>query len=65
MSSDRVIFFLVNQESFDNTIKSVARTFAWATPQKIDNLYFDDHDHFGVLFWYNDSLEQAEKMKTK
>lgn len=43
-------------------IKSVVRTFQW-TPEVIDNLYFDDIDYHGLIFWYNDVIEVSKEIK--
>lgn len=43
-------------------IKSVVRTYNW-TPDVIDNLFFDDLDHHGLIFWYDDTKEIEKKLK--
>jgi len=47
-----------------NVIKSVVREFHW-TPKKIESLYCDDADFFGLMFWYNDVLEMHKEIKPK
>ena len=45
-------------------IKSVVRTFHW-TPDTIKKLYHDNIDYQGLIYWYNDAAEVAEKIKPK
>ncbi|PXX26281.1 hypothetical protein C7967_11543 [Thalassospira sp. 11-3] len=43
-------------------IKSVVRYFKW-TPETIDQLFLDDYDHHGLVYWYKDVEEQEKAMK--
>jgi len=43
-------------------IVSVVRYTQWP-PSVIDELYLDDLDHHGLVYWYNDAKEQDEKVK--
>ena len=45
-----------------NMIKTVARFFKW-TPEQIGELYLDDFDYLGLVFWYQDCREQDEQAK--
>lgn len=45
-------------------IVSVVREHHW-TPQKIESLYLDDADFFGLKFWYNDVREVNRELKVK
>ena len=43
-------------------IKSVARQYHWP-PDKIESLYVDDTDFFGLEYWYNDALEIEKEIR--
>ena len=45
-------------------IKSVARTFTWASPDYINNKMFfmDSKTIEGIEFWYNDVVEQNREL---
>lgn len=45
-------------------VRSIARTYHW-TPTTIDDLYLHDRDHFGLMYWYNDSLEMEKELNVK
>ncbi len=32
-------------------------------PQTIKDLYVDDYDFMGLLYWYNDAIEQNNEAK--
>jgi len=40
----------------------VVREHHW-TPQKIESLYLDDADFFGLIYWFNDIREVNEELK--
>lgn len=42
-------------------IKTVVREHHW-TPNKIESLYLDDADFFGLKYWYNDILEVNDEL---
>jgi len=46
----------------DNVIKTIVRSTRW-TPHYIADLYCDDYDEFGLIYWYNDIKEQNEQLK--
>ena len=46
-------------------IKTVARSYPWASPDKINEMFCDDEDYFGLDFWYKDVQEQHEEMNKK
>lgn len=48
----------------DPIIKTVVRYHHWS-PEVINNMYTDDYDHQGLLYWYNDCREQDENFKSK
>jgi len=33
------------------------------TPEIIDKLYFDEIDHHGIMYWYNDAELYAKQLK--
>lgn len=43
-------------------IRSIVREYKWP-PHVIDELYVDDIDHHGLIFWYNDVLDMHEQLK--
>lgn len=45
-------------------IKSVVREHHWS-PEVISSLYLDGVDYFGLEWWYNDSKEVEESLKSK
>jgi len=52
----------VTKKSLDAIIVSVARTFKWS-PKALMEMYVDDFDYQGLIFWYNDVKEQNDKLK--
>lgn len=46
----------------DNAIVSVVRALHWS-PNDIKNLYLDDADFFGLMFWYDDVDKHNEQLK--
>ena len=44
-------------------VKSVVREFKY-TPKDIDELYLDEIDYHGLIFWYNDVLQIQKDLKT-
>lgn len=49
-------------ENINAMIVSVVRYTHWS-PKIIDELYLDDLDHNGLLFWYNDIKEQNKAIE--
>ena len=49
-------------DNINTVIISVVRYTNWP-PSVIDEMYLDDLDHHGLLFWYNDIKEQDKAMK--
>ena len=47
----------------NNIIKSVVREYHF-TPETIDDLFMDDVDYHGLLFWYDDTLQIQKELKT-
>lgn len=43
-------------------IITVVRYYKWSPPI-VENLYLDDLDYNGLVFWYNDAQTQDEKAK--
>lgn len=50
--------------NLDNVIKSVVWEFKWS-PKEIDELYIDDIDHHGLIYWYNHAVEMEKKHNKK
>lgn len=48
----------------DGAIKTIARYYKWK-PAEINELFCDDIDHLGLLYWYNDAKEQDDKSKSE
>lgn len=46
-------------------IKTVARTFNWASPDVLKNMYCDNEDFDGIQFWYEDVIEQHKEIESK
>lgn len=49
--------------SFDAVVKTVVMEFHWS-PNIIDEMYFDDLDHHGLMYWYNHLKESHKKIKS-
>jgi len=45
-------------------IKSIVNEFHWS-PKIIDNLYCDDIDHHGLIYWFEHLKEVHSKLKNK
>lgn len=45
-------------------IKSVVNHYKW-TPQEVDELYCDDIDFKGLIYWYNEVKDIVSKSKQK
>jgi hypothetical protein len=43
-------------------VKSVVRTYHWP-PDVIGGLFIDNEDYRGLLYWYNDVIDQKPKKK--
>lgn len=43
---------------------SVAREFKWS-PGILGDLFFDDQDYKGLIFWYKDVEEMNKQLKDK
>ena len=52
------------QTNFENMVRTVVREHHWS-PTEIENLYLDDADFFGLMWWYNDILEVNEELNKK
>ena len=46
-------------------IKTVSRSFNWASPFVIQEMYCDDEDFLGIEYWYNDVQDQHNELKEK
>ena len=44
-------------------LKSVVREFNF-TPKDIDDMYLDDQNYHGIIYWYNDVLQIEKDLKT-
>jgi hypothetical protein len=44
-------------------VKTVCRSFPWASPQYIDGMFMDAKDHHGLIYWYNDVYDQHREVK--
>lgn len=44
---------------------SVARSYSWANPETLNNMYVDSEDVFGLMLWYNDVQEQNKEIENK
>ena len=44
-----------------NVVKSLARLYKW-TPFEIAELYLDDADEFGILFWFEDAKDYINEI---
>lgn len=44
-------------------IKTICRSFDWASPMIVNDMYCDEEDYFGIGFWYNDVKEQHEEIE--
>lgn len=45
----------------DSMIKSVVRVFKF-DPEKIGNLFIDEIDYLGLVYWFNDSQEYVKEI---
>lgn len=45
-------------------VKSVVREHHWSV-EKIEQMYLDDNDIYGLEYWYNDVKEVSEQLKSK
>lgn len=50
--------------SLNNMVKSVVREHKWK-PHEIDDLFFDDIDYHGLIYWYNDIKKVNNELKAK
>lgn len=46
-------------------IKTIARSFYWASPMVIQEMYCDDFDYFGIEYWYKDVQQQNSEIEAK
>ena len=46
-------------------IKTVARSFGWASPSVLNEMFCDDDDYMGIKFWYKDVEEQHRELNKK
>lgn len=44
-------------------MKSIARTYGWASPSVLNDFYCDELDNLGIYYWYKDVLDQQPKKK--
>lgn len=65
------VFFLkppklsgLNEESINNVIKTIVKEYKWPMSE-IKDLYLDDADPYGIMFWYNDIQSEVSKIKNK
>jgi hypothetical protein len=45
-----------------NIIKSIVSSYHW-TIDKIDILFCDENDYYGIGFWYNELVEESKQLK--
>lgn len=45
-------------------LKSIVREYKF-TPKDIDDLYLDDENYHGLIYWYNDVLQINKDLKPK
>lgn len=46
-------------------LKTVGRSYPWASPDKLDEMYCDDLDHHGLEYWYKDVEEQNKQAQAQ
>lgn len=46
-------------------IKTVCRSYGWASPGTIDEMYCDNLDYHGIEFWYEDVKRQHRDLESK
>lgn len=49
----------------EGVLVTLSRNFDWASPQVLNDLFIDDLDNFGLMFWYNDISQQHKEMEAK
>jgi hypothetical protein len=52
-------------ENMNSMIKTICRTYSWASPDVISDMFCDDQDYHGIEYWYNDVKEQHKEMNKK
>lgn len=55
----------LDSESLSNVIKTVGRSYSWASPNTIKEMYCDDDDYHGLMYWYKDVEEQNKELESK
>lgn len=55
---------LFDRQSFNNVVKTIVNEYHWF-PDKIESLYLDNIDMYGITFWYDNILEMHEKLKSE
>jgi hypothetical protein len=53
---------LVYDQYFQDIIASIAKQFLWR-PDYLVNLYLDDTDEFGLIFWFKEVQEDEKREK--
>lgn len=46
-------------------VKTVGRSFSWASPTVLNEMFCDDLDFFGLDYWYKDVQDQNREMEAK
>ena len=53
---------MTDDRNFDAVIKSLVRFHHW-TPQQLSEMYIDDEDYLGLLYWYEDLKDYDKEVK--
>jgi len=59
----RYFFVISDYKSIQNAIVSVSRSYGWANPSYLQELYCDRKDYLGLFFWSDDVVKQNEEIK--
>lgn len=46
-------------------IKTLVRSYSWANPHYVSEMWMDDKDIFGIEYWYKDVKAQHDEMNKK
>jgi site-specific recombinase len=57
--SDFNVFFI--DIDLDDAIKSIKRLYK-SSLDEIDKLFVDDHDHHGLIYWYEDAKDYIKQI---
>jgi hypothetical protein len=49
--------------SLDDIIVSVCRNYPWASPIYVGEMFYDEKDHNGLIYWYNDIEKQHKAIE--